>query len=106
LKADPSYKDALDAQTKAEADLKDQQTTGSPSDISQAAQTAMQARSTVKTLEAKALASDPSTSAGKQKLTAAYAAMSQLRQKEQDAVEADPTWQAAKKRLDAARGSN
>jgi hypothetical protein len=55
-------------------------------------------------MENKALLTDPSTVAAKQKLTAAFAAMAKLRQKEVDAVHADPAWQAAKKTLDSARG--
>jgi hypothetical protein len=106
LKTDPAYKAALDAQTTAQADLTNLQTTGQPDEISNAAQTLMQARSTVKAMEAKAIATDPSTVAAKQKLTAAFVAMTQLRQKEEDAVEADPTWIAAKKKLDAARAAN
>jgi hypothetical protein len=103
LKTQPAYQAAVDAQSKAEADLVQQQNTGSATDISEAAQTAMQARSAVKAMESKALDTDPTTVAAKQKLTAAYAAMAALRQKEQDAVQTDPTWLAAKKRLDAAR---
>ena len=103
LKTEPAYAAALDAQSKADANLKDMQTTGSPDDIASAAQALMSAKSTVKAMEAKAIATDPTTVAAKQKLTAAFATMTQLRQKEQDAVQADPDWIAAKKKLDAAR---
>jgi len=105
LKATQPYKDAADAQDKAEANLKDLQNTGSQDQISDAALTAMQSKSTLKDLENKALLSDPTTLAAKQKLTAAFSAVAKLRQKEQDAVHADPTWQAAKKALDTARGT-
>jgi hypothetical protein len=104
LKLQPAYQSATDAQAKADANLKDLQTTGSPDDISNAAQTAMAARSTVKSMEAKALLADPGTVAAKQRLTAANAAVAQLKEKEQDAVHTDPTWLAAKKKLDDARG--
>ncbi len=106
LKTQPAYLAALDAQAKADANLQNMQTTGSPDDISNAAQTLMSAKSNVKAMEAKAIATDPSTVAAKQRLTAAFATMTQLKQKEQDAVEADPTWIAAKKALDAARAKN
>jgi len=104
LKASAPYQAAVDAQSKADDSLKDAQNTGSSDDISAAAQADMQAKSAVKAMEAKALASDPTTAAAKQKLTAAYAAMAALKQQEQNAVHTDPTWLAAKKQLDAARG--
>jgi uncharacterized membrane protein YkoI len=106
LKASAAYQAAVDAQTKADDSLKDAQNTGSSDDISTAAQADMQAKSAVKGMEAKALSTDPTTAAAKQKLTAAYVALAALKQKEQDAVHTDPTWLAAKKQLDAARGSN
>jgi hypothetical protein len=104
LKAQPAYAAAMDAQTKADGNLKDMQTTGSQDQISDAAQADMQAKSAVKAMEAKAIQTDPTTIAAKQQLTAAYATLAALRQKEQGAVQADPDWLAAKKRLDAARG--
>ena len=103
LKSQPDYLAAVDAQNKADSDLKDQQNEGSTDQISDAAQTAMAARSAVKVLENKAIATDASTVAARQKVVAAEAAFGQLKAKERAAVLADPTWQAAKKKLDADR---
>jgi hypothetical protein len=105
LKLTPDYKDAADAQEKADANLKDVRSTGSPDDIGAASMAAMNSRSALKEMENKALTTDPSTVAAKKNLTAAFTALAKLREKEQEAVHADPTWQAAKKALDTARGN-
>ncbi len=104
LKIQPAYQAAVDAQTKAQADLTDMQANGSSAQVADAAQAAMQAKSAVKDLEQKAIATDPTAADAKSRLNAAYAALAELRQKEQEAVRSDPTWLAAKKQLDAARG--
>jgi hypothetical protein len=105
LKGQREYKDATAAQEKAEADLTDQRNTGSADQISDAASSAMQAKSAVTSLQTKALATDPSTVAARQKLTEANSAVAKLMQKEQESVHADATWQAAKKKLDSDRGA-
>ncbi len=105
LRAKPEYKQAVEAELKAKEEVVAKQQSepnASPAQLLPKAENAMEAASTVTTMEREALEADSNVAGLKAKLEELSTRMNQLKQQRDAAVLSDADWKAAKQLFDSA----